>query len=77
LNVATAGDRSQFPPFEKDFVPFAFIRQIIGRHEVKHWRLAATDTSQDQSKVNLKIRSHLIPDMDQLVSDMNRRNVLH
>src|SRR6185437_13615891 len=43
-----AGDRSQFTPFEKDLVPFAFNRPFTTGHNVEHWRLAATDTSQDQ-----------------------------
>jgi hypothetical protein len=47
---ASAVDRSQFPTFDKDLVPFALIRQFIARDDVKYWRLAATDTSQDQDE---------------------------
>ncbi|MGB8129132.1 MAG: hypothetical protein WCG81_05025 [Candidatus Angelobacter sp.] len=47
---ATAGERSSSRLFQKDLVPFAFILQFIARHDVKHWRLTATDASQDQNE---------------------------
>jgi hypothetical protein len=47
---ATAGDRSQFTSFEKDLELFTFNRPFIAGHDMEHWRLAATDTSQDQEE---------------------------
>ena len=48
FELAAAGDRSQLPPFEKDFVLVGFNRLVIARHEMKQRRPAATGTFHDQ-----------------------------